>query len=222
VNGLAFYDFDGTLVSGNVVHQYVWYARRERSLWRQLRLAMLAPALKLADLYSREWFNHLFYREYRRFSEAWLRKEAENLYSGYVTPHLHDGVEDLLARNAGEGFVNVLVTGSLDFSMEPVRRHLGFAHVLANRLEFSAAGRATGRMVPPVLAGAAKVQAILDLCRRYNVEPVNCRAYSDDTSDVPMLAAVGQPFAINPKPGLRRIAAKRGWPILDLPAGRRA
>ena len=61
---------------------------------------------------------------------------------------------------------------------------------------------------------------MLELCRRYNVEPVNCRAYSDDTSDLPMLEAVGEPVATNPKPALRRIAAERNWQILDL--GRRA
>ena len=219
MRALAFYDFDGTLVSGNVVHQYLWYARRERSLWRQLRLATLAPALKLTDLYSRDWFNHLFYREYRRFSEAWLRTEAENLYADYVRSHIYEGVEALLDRNRQEGFINILVTGSLDFAMEPVGRHLGFEHVLANRIEF-AGGRATGRMLPPVLAGDEKVRAMLDLCRRYNVEPMDCRAYSDDTSDLPMLAAVGHPIATNPKPALRRIAAERNWPILDLPRRR--
>ena len=219
MRALAFYDFDGTLVSGNVVDQYLWYARRERSLWRQLRLAMLAPALKLTDLYSRERFNHLFYREYRRFSETWLRTEAENLYADYVRTHLYEGVEALLDRNRQEGFINVLVTGSLDFAMAPVGRHLGFEHVLANQIEF-AAGRATGRMLPPVLAGDAKVRAMLDLCRRYNVEPMACRAYSDDTSDLPMLEAVGHPIATNPKPALRRIAAERSWPILDLPRRR--
>lgn len=213
---IAFYDFDGTLVSGNVVHQYIWFARRARSVWRLLRLAALSPALKLSDLYSRELFNEIFYREYRRFPETWLRAEASNLYDGYVRPHLFEGVEALLARNRAEGFTNVLVTGSLDFAMEPVMEKLGFAHLLVNRLEF-AGGRATGRLVPPVLAGVEKVNAMLDLCRLYNVEPVNCRAYSDDTSDLPMLEAVGEPFATNPKPRLRRIAQERRWTIVDLP-----
>ena len=102
---------------------------------------------------------------------------------------------------AAEGFVNVLVTGSLDFAMAPVVENLGFEHLLANRLEF-AHGRATGRLLPPVLAGETKVEAMLELCRRYNVEPVDCRAYSDDTSDLPMLEAVGEPIATNPKPRL--------------------
>lgn len=221
VRGLAFFDFDGTLVSGNVVHQYVWYARRQGSWWRLVRLLTLVPFLKLIDLYSRELFNHVFYREYRRFSQEWLRAESANLFEQYVRPHLYEGVEALLARNRAEGFVNVLVTGSLDFAMAPVAAELGFPELLANRLEFGGRGsRATGRMIPPVLAGSEKVRAMLSLCRRYNVEPSMCRAYSDDKSDLPMLEAVGYPTATNPKPSLRRIAGSRGWPILDL--GRRS
>ncbi len=216
---LAFFDFDGTLVSGNVVNQYLWYAGRAGGIWRKIRLAILAPSLKLTDFYSRELFNHVFYREYRRFDETWLRREAENLYTGYVRAHLYEGVDALLERNRGEGFTNVLVTGSLDFAMAPVVEKLGFEHLLANRLEF-AQGRATGRLLPPVLAGKTKVEAMLELCRRYNVEPMSCRAYSDDTSDLPMLEAVGHPVATNPKPGLRRIAVDRKWAILDLPRRR--
>lgn len=217
--GFAFYDFDGTLVSGNVVDQYLWFARRDRGWWRLVRLVLRGTSLKLAELRSREAFNRLFYREYGGFPEAWLRVEATHLYAEYVRPNLYEGVEELLASNVKEGFVNALVTGSLDFAMAPVVEMLGFEHLLANRLEF-VDGQATGRLLPPVLAGAEKAIAMLNLCRRYNVDPVNCRAYSDDLSDLPMLAAVGQGFATNPKPSLRRIAAKHNLQILEL--GRRA
>ncbi len=217
--GFAFYDFDGTLVSGNVVDQYLWFARRDRGWWRLVRLVLRGTSLKLAELRSREAFNHLFYREYGGFPESWLRAEATNLFAEYVRPNLYEGVEELLASNVKEGFVNTLVTGSLDFAMAPVVEMLGFEHLLANRLEFSS-GRATGRLLPPVLAGAEKAIAMLDLCRRHNVDPVNCRAYSDDLSDLPMLVAVGQGFATNPKPSLRQIAAKHNLQILEL--GRRA
>ena len=39
-------------------------------------------------------------------------------------------------------------------------------------------------------------------------------AYSDSYSDLPFLEAVGNPVAVNPDRGLRRIAAERGWPVL--------
>ena len=218
---LAFYDFDGTLASSDVVDQYLWYVRRGKNPWRLARLIWRARELKRADRESRELFNRLFYSEYRGWPEAWLRGEAKNLFERYLRPHLHEGVELLLEGNRNQGFVNVLVTGGLDFAMAPVCDRLGFEHVCANRLEFEG-GQATGRLLPPVLAGASKVEAMLDLCRRYNVEPMSCRAYSDDIADLPMLEAVGEPFATNPKPELKRIAEQNGWMVLAPPFGRRA
>ena len=40
-------------------------------------------------------------------------------------------------------------------------------------------------------------------------------AYSDSSTDLPMLEAVGHPFAVNPDKSLRKAAAERGWPVLD-------
>ncbi|MGI8888281.1 MAG: HAD family hydrolase, partial [Nocardioidaceae bacterium] len=40
-------------------------------------------------------------------------------------------------------------------------------------------------------------------------------AYSDSITDLPMLENVGHQHAVNPDKGLRKIAAARGWSILD-------
>jgi hypothetical protein len=53
----------------------------------------------------------------------------------------------------------------------------------------------------------------------------DCYAYSDSVSDVPLLAAVGHPSAVNPDKGMRREAIEHGWQILEfrhpIPLGRR-
>ena len=41
-----------------------------------------------------------------------------------------------------------------------------------------------------------------------------CYAYSDSATDVPMLEAVGHPFAVNADRALRKIALEREWPTL--------
>ena len=48
--------------------------------------------------------------------------------------------------------------------------------------------------------------------RGYDLQ--RCYAYSDSITDEPMLAAVGHPFAVNPDRDLRRLAHRRGWPVL--------
>jgi hypothetical protein len=39
-------------------------------------------------------------------------------------------------------------------------------------------------------------------------------AYSDSVTDIPMLEAVGHPYAVNPDRALRKEAVAREWPVL--------
>jgi hypothetical protein len=48
--------------------------------------------------------------------------------------------------------------------------------------------------------------------RGYDLD--DCYAYSDSITDVPMLEAVGHPYAVNPDKALRRVCAERSWPVL--------
>ena len=215
VRGLAFFDFDGTIVPSDVVDQYLWFVRKRRSVGRLCKLLLDACALKRADRQSRRLFNELFYAHYRGFRRDWLIEQGRVLSEAYLRPKVYPKLPDLLSRLRGEGFLPVLVTGSLDVAISPLAASLGFARIIANALEYEA-GTATGRIRPPVIAENQKVQEMLRLCQEYSVDPVICRAFSDDTSDLPMLEAVGHPAAANPKPELRRLALDRGWPIEEL------
>ena len=50
----------------------------------------------------------------------------------------------------------------------------------------------------------------------------HCYFYSDSYTDLPMLEAVGYPRVVNPDLRLRRLARRRGWPVLDWIPGRPA
>lgn len=219
----AFYDLDGTLVASNVVTQYAYYVRRLPSRWRGwarfARLLASVPLWLALDAVSRRAFNVVFYREYRGLKKEWLEREAAGLFEAVFRPAMHDGATGLVARDRAAGFRTVLVTGSLDFALPPLTRHFGFDHVIANSLVF-VNGVATGKLAPPLLAGREKVEAIRRLCRQYNVDAAQSKAYSDSLSDLPMLEAVGCPAAVNPDTRLRRIAEQRGWPILNLRSNR--
>jgi hypothetical protein len=55
---------------------------------------------------------------------------------------------------------------------------------------------------------------VLALARERGFDLEGCYAYSDSVTDVPMLEAVGHPYAVNADRALRKIAAERGWPLL--------
>jgi hypothetical protein len=63
--------------------------------------------------------------------------------------------------------------------------------------------------------GPFKAQAMNELAERYGWDLADCFAYTDSNTDLPMLEAVGNPFAVNPDRALRREANDRDWPVLE-------
>jgi len=214
VTKLAFYDLDGTLVSSNVVSQYLWYAKRV-GIWRVVRALFRAPSWMRAEAKSRLLFNQMFFREYAGLSEHFLRSGAARMTEEVLMPALYPQARARLQADRDAGYELILVTGSLDFAIEDFAAQLGFSEVLANRMLFRG-GMAQGELIPPVLAEKAKVDAVLAACARHGADPKLCKAYSDSTSDAPMLEAVGEPCAVNPSKGLLAIAEAKGWPVLNL------
>ena len=218
----AFYDFDGTLVSSNVVTRYAFFAKNHPSriiaCLRYTKLLVTVPFWIGLDIYSRRLFNQVFYREYCGMEQNWLGQQAEKMFYRDIIPKIYPGAKSLLEADRKAGFRLVLVSGGLDFALAPAVRHFGFDDVICNRLVYQQ-GVATGEIAPPLLAEREKLAAIKRFCREYNVDTARSKAYSDSYSDVPMLEAVGLPAAVNPGRGLRRVASQRGWPILNLKAG---
>jgi len=56
---------------------------------------------------------------------------------------------------------------------------------------------------------------VRELAEAEGFDLAECTAYSDSHTDVPFLEAVGRPVVVNPDRELRRIAAERGWPVLE-------
>jgi HAD superfamily hydrolase (TIGR01490 family) len=106
-----------------------------------------------------------------------------------------------------------VVSATLQEIVEAIAEDLGFDGALGTICEVRD-GRYTGRAVRALHADA-KAECLREVAGRERLDLAECTAYSDSHTDLPFLEAVGHPVAVNPDRELRRIAADRGWPVLE-------
>lgn len=129
-----------------------------------------------------------------------------------VEPLVYAEAVALIKEHQAAGRDVVIVSSSGQEVVEPIGAMLGADHVIATRMEV-ADGRYTGD-IDFYCYGPNKVVGIRELARQRDYDLSECYAYSDSATDLPMLEAVGHPFAVNPDRALRRVAKERGWPVL--------
>jgi HAD superfamily hydrolase (TIGR01490 family) len=215
----SYFDVDGTLVSTNLVHPTLFYLLNQgtpvQTALRVGRALLKAPAMALSELADRRMFNELLYSSYAGMSEDRLVLLADEVFEKVIRPSIFPAARDLVARNVERGHAVVLISGALDFIVRRLADHVGAHELIANRLEMKA-GKATGKLEHPVVAGPEKARLIREHARRNGHDLEECYAFSDSYSDLPMLSVVGHPAAVNPDPRLALLAKAYRWPRFDL------
>jgi HAD superfamily hydrolase (TIGR01490 family) len=136
---------------------------------------------------------------------------AETLHD-IINPIVYDEAVQLIEMHKDAGREVVIVSSAGEEVVAPIGAMLGADDVLATRMVV-ADGRYTGEIARYVY-GSGKAEAIRELAAERGYDLADSYAYTDSATDVPMLEAVGHPFAVNPDRALRRIATERGWPQL--------
>ncbi len=138
---------------------------------------------------------------------------AETLHD-LIDPIIYDEAASLIEEHHAAGRDVVIVSTSGAEVVEPIGELLGADRVVATRMVVGEDGRFTGE-VEYYAYGPTKAEAVRELAESEGYDLERCFAYSDSATDVPMLSAVGHPYAVNPDRALRREAVARGWPVLS-------
>jgi HAD superfamily hydrolase (TIGR01490 family) len=151
-------------------------------------------------------------------TKGWDRTQIEELVRDVlfdvIDPCVYQEALDLIALHRSEGRRIYIVSSSPEEIVRPLARHFGASGVIATRAAVDDQGRYTGELAFYAY-GEEKADAIRALAQRLGIDLAASYAYSDSATDVPMLAAVGNPIAVNPDKELRRQAEERGWQIRD-------
>jgi HAD superfamily hydrolase (TIGR01490 family) len=213
VSGAAFFDLDRTLL------------RRSSAL-------ALAPAFRAHGLISRRqvakaaaWqllfmargASHQAVRRaavdglaiLRGFTPAEMRTLVAESMELVLRPLVYAESFDLVEHHRSRGEPVYIVSATLQEIVEAIADDLDFDGALGTLCEVES-GVYTGRALR-ALHAEEKARAIGELGH----DLAESTAYSDSHTDLPFLDAVGHPVAVNPDRALRRIAAARGWPIME-------
>jgi HAD superfamily hydrolase (TIGR01490 family) len=213
---VAFFDVEGVILNTTIAHFYAWLRTREMPaldalIW-QLGIAARAPRWRLSDRRSRARFNRSFYRAYQNLPARDLREQASECLADFILPRIHHDAVRRVRAHRERGDRVVLLTGGLDFLMEPLR-HLGDDLVAARLVEKD--GAFTGELTEPPLTADGRASLVAQAAADHRSDLADCFAYGDSMSDLAFLDAVGHPFAVNPDLGLAREARRRRWPVLE-------
>jgi HAD superfamily hydrolase (TIGR01490 family) len=212
----AFFDLDKTIIAkssvlafGKPFYQNGLLNRRAvlRSAYAQFMFALAG-----ADADQIERMRAYLTAMCTGWDVAQVRDIVSETLHDIIDPIVYNEAVDLIAMHKAAGRDVVIVSTSGEEVVAPIGAMLGADDVVATQM-LVADGKYTGE-IGRYAYGPEKAVAIQALADIRGYDLAASYAYSDSATDVPMLEAVGHPFAVNPDRALRKVALEREWPVL--------
>ena len=135
----------------------------------------------------------------------------ESLHSA-IDPMIYDEAAELIEKHIRDGRDVILVSTSGREIIEPIGQMLGATEVIATEMEVID-GKYSGKVSYYAYA-EKKAEAVRAIAEKNGYDLQKSFAYSDSSTDIPLLSIVGFPCAVNPDRGLRAHAESNNWPVL--------
>jgi HAD superfamily hydrolase (TIGR01490 family) len=135
-----------------------------------------------------------------------------------ILPIINRRARELVSRALGEADLVAIVTATNSFVTAPIAREFGVEHLVATEPE-QVGGEFTGKVAGTPCFRDGKIvrlDAWLKQCGVDWNDVTESWFYSDSLNDLPLLARVSKPVAVDPDPTLKAHAESNGWPVLSL------
>lgn len=217
----AFFDLDKTIIarSSTLVMGRTFF-----------KDGLISPVMVLKSLYAQivyqlvgadhekmEQMRHALLDLTKGWEADRIRRLVRETLEEAIAPLVYQEALDLIAEHRRAGRDVWIVSSSGEEIVEPLGAYLGINEVLATRSGVDEAGCYDGTLSFYAYAGA-KATAIRQVAEVRGYDLSECYAYSDSITDLPMLAAVGHPTAVNPDRELRAAATAMDWQVRDFHA----
>lgn len=214
---LAIFDLDNTLIAGDSDHA-----------WGQF---LVEQNLVDADLFKQK--NDYYYQQYQlgqlnileylefalqpltTFPRERLFALREQFVREKILPLITPHSRELLAKHRAAGDYLLIITATNLFVTQPIAAELKVDHIIATEPE-QVNGQYTGRIqgIPTYKEG--KVVRLHAWLRETGHSLEGSYFYSDSHNDLPLLAEVTYPVAVDPDATLKAHAEQARWPVISL------
>jgi HAD superfamily hydrolase (TIGR01490 family) len=217
---LTLFDLDNTLLNGDSDFEWSQFLIRIGVLDRELFEA------KNLDFYEHYKAGTLDIQEFldfqlkplsrhaRKTLDEWHRRFMREQALGMIS----EAARDLVNRHRKAGDVCAIITATNSFVTAPIAREFGVEHLIATEPE-QKNGEFTGRVagVPSFREGKiTRLEEWMELLGWDWSSFAETTFYSDSLNDLPLLAKVKHPIAVNPDDTLRKHAELNGWKVMSL------
>lgn len=217
---IAIYDLDRTVLRKPTFTLFLLWAAWREAPWRLLLLPALAALMigHALHLYGRDRFKPAAIRLMLGPSLSPARAEtlAARFAAWRVPRDVPPGATAMMARDRAEGYRLLMATAAPEFYAGAIADALGFDAIVASRHQRDPAGNWLPVLDGQNCYGAEKARRVTEWLEANAAEgTAHIRAYSDHPSDAPTFALANDAWLVGRSPKLIRLAAERGWQIVD-------
>ena len=217
---LALFDLDNTLLSGDSDFEWSQFLVEQGVLDREL---FEAKNIAFYEQYKAGTLNITEFLDFQlkplsRHARKVLDEWHEGFMRSKVRPMMGEKAKVLVKRHRDAGDICVIVTATNSFVTAPIAREFGVDQLIATEPE-QKDGEFTGRVagVPSFREGKVVRMENWLAERGWSWESfATTWFYSDSLNDLPLLAKVKHPVAVDPDATLRAYAEKQGWAVISL------
>jgi len=217
---LALFDLDNTLLSGDSDFEWSQFLIEQGVLDRELFEA------KNLAFYEQYKAGTLDIHEFLDFQLKPLSRHARKVLDEWhrefmrvkVRPMMGDKARELVARHKAAGDLCMIITATNSFVTAPIAREFGVADLIATDPE-EKDGEFTGRVAGMPSFREGKVVRMENWLAEHEWSWESFDEtwfYSDSLNDLPLLAKVRHPVAVDPDATLRAHAERQGWAVISL------
>ena len=143
-----------------------------------------------------------------------MARLARECFETEIKPRLSQAGLAAIREHKAQSHSIVLLSGSLDFLLEPLKEYVGADHLIAARMEV-VDGKLTGKILGNYPYGSYKALLIQHFAEEHGLDFSQSYAYADHHTDHELLRLFGTPVVINPKTKMQEIAQREGWTVKE-------